>query len=240
MLACTDYIKPIPLEQCLVNSLSTINTNFANLETVTNDLQDRIGKIKQTRTFFYYGPNSGNSARSGMDNNNISRPSDLTIQAFVNDVQNLNLPSISQTGDAAYVIYQKTGFNSESTAGIPPEFVFESQTNTWTATNQVASGQTGSTQGGGKSIKLPNGAWIWAASSYVTAGNSVASYSTTNTTGNVTSEILNSFAPVLVIWRLTYDGSRYLVDLNFPKFTRAQTLGTENSDWNKPQNWAQY
>ena len=240
MLACTDYINVIPLEQCLVNSLSTINTNFVNLETITYDLQDRIGKLKQTRTFFYYGPNSGNSARSGMDNNSISRPSDLTIQAFVNDVQNLNLPSISQTGDAAYVIYQKTGFNSESTAGIPPEFVFESLTNTWTASNLVGTGETASTQGGTGWIKLPNGAWTSAATRSVVAGQSIANYSTTNTTGNVTSEILNSFAPILVIWRLTYDGTRYLVDLNFPKFTRAQTLGTENSDWNKPQNWTTY
>jgi hypothetical protein len=45
-----------------------------------------------------------------MDNNLLSRPSNLTIEAFVNSPTQLNLPSMSSPGDIAYVLYQKTGF----------------------------------------------------------------------------------------------------------------------------------
>ena len=45
-----------------------------------------------------------------MDDNLLTRPSNLTIEAFVNSPNQLNLLSMSDPGDIAYVLYQKTGF----------------------------------------------------------------------------------------------------------------------------------
>jgi hypothetical protein len=112
MSACTDYIKTIYPDECVGDSLSTINSNFSALQVVTCELEQRFDKNKQVRTFFYYGPNARLDATSGMADNSTSRPSDLTIQAFVNSPEQLNLPLISRDGDTAYVVYQKTGFKN--------------------------------------------------------------------------------------------------------------------------------
>jgi hypothetical protein len=61
-----------------------------------------------------------------MDDGKISRPSNLTIQAFINSPSQINLPSISKAGDVAYVIFQKTGFNSTTVdinVNISPVFI---------------------------------------------------------------------------------------------------------------------
>ena len=47
-------------------------------------------------------------------------------------------------------------------------------------------------------------------------------------------------APTFIIWRLTYNGAEYFVDLGFPKFSRNMADGTGNSNWNQPQNWTTY
>lgn len=112
MPACTEYIKTIYPDECVGDSLSTINNNFSALQVVTCELEQRFDKTKQVRTFFYYGPNANLDATSGMMDNSTSRPSDLTIQAFVNSPEQLNLPLISKDGDVAYVVYQKTGFKN--------------------------------------------------------------------------------------------------------------------------------
>lgn len=112
MPACTDYIKTIYPDECVGDSLSTINSNFSALQVVTCELEQRFDKNKQVRTFYYYGPNAEVDATSGMADNSTSRPSDFTIQAFVNSPEQLNLPVISRDGDIAYVIYQKTGFRN--------------------------------------------------------------------------------------------------------------------------------
>jgi hypothetical protein len=49
-----------------------------------------------------------------MDDFQISRPSNMTIEAFVNSPSQLNVPSISNVGDISYVVYQKTGFTGSN------------------------------------------------------------------------------------------------------------------------------
>jgi hypothetical protein len=112
MSACTPYIIPIEETNCLSDSLELLNANFLSLSAVTCTLKQRIDKLKSVRTFFYYGPFSQISSRSGQDPDKLSRPSDETISLFVNSTEQLNLPSISFEGDIAWVIYQKTGFRS--------------------------------------------------------------------------------------------------------------------------------
>jgi hypothetical protein len=114
MAACDTPIRIIDSTECLKDSLKTINDNFKLLEDATCELEQRVENDVQIRTFFYYGPNSAVTPDSGMQDDTISRPSNLTIQAFVNSPSQLNLPEISKNGDIAYVVYQKTGFYSTS------------------------------------------------------------------------------------------------------------------------------
>lgn len=66
--------------------------------------------------------------------------------------------------------------------------------------------------------------------------NITTDYTFTSTT---LTDIFNTFAPVFVIWRLTYSGTDYTVDVGFPRFSQAQT--SDNSlNWNQPQNWGGY
>jgi hypothetical protein len=122
--ACSFLPENISEDECVSSSLSKINRNFQKLEQTVQTLEDRIS-VNQIRTFFYYGPNSATNASSGMQDNNPSRPSSLTIQSYVNDLTQLALPRISKTGDIAYVIYQKTGYFStlgQPFEGIPSRF----------------------------------------------------------------------------------------------------------------------
>ncbi len=133
-IACNAYLERISDDECLGNSLPKINSNFNTLQNILWALRERVDSKVEVRTFFYYGPNaagpagtkgsslppakgapqfSGASpAASGMDDGKTSRPSNLTIQAFINSSSQINLPAISKPGDIAYVIYQKTGFSS--------------------------------------------------------------------------------------------------------------------------------
>lgn len=137
-VACNTNLKGISNDECLGKSLPKINSNFTTLQEILWSLRERADSRVEVRTFFYYGPNSAgpagskngslnpakgvpqaagtSPAASGMDDGKISRPSNLTIQAFINSSSQINLPSISSPGDIAYVIFQKTGFNST----IPP------------------------------------------------------------------------------------------------------------------------
>lgn len=141
-VACNAYLENVSSDECLGSSLPKINTNFNTLQNILWSLRERVDSRVEVRTFFYYGPNStgpaGSKGRtsnpikgapqalaasapspatSGMDDGKISRPSNLTIQAFINSPSQINLPSISKAADVAYVIFQKTGFNSV----IPPD-----------------------------------------------------------------------------------------------------------------------
>jgi hypothetical protein len=179
--ACSNYIERISPDECLNSSLLKINNNFLNLESVVCDLKQRVDKVQNIRTFFYYGPNSETDVTSNMADNQTSRPSDLTIRAFVNSPSELNLPAISQLGDVAYVIYQKTGYLNNKLTDITTDYTFD----------------------------------------------------------KTLTDIFNSYAPVFVIWRLTYTGEDYKVDMGFPRFSQAQTSNTA-LNWNQPQNWLEY
>ncbi len=181
MPACKDFIEKIDASECLKNSLPKINSNFKQLETIACNLKNRIDDLRQIRTFFYYGPNAQNDPTSGMDNNNLSYPSNQTIKAFVNSESQLNLPSISKIHDVAYVYYQKTGFTT-------------------------------------------------------TLGNSISLQNLPQTITNI--DNITSFAPTIIIWRLTYNGLEYDTDIGFPKFTVAQTNNVNN--WNDPATWNQF
>jgi hypothetical protein len=111
MASCIDtLIETIESTSCLRNSLPVINNNFNELNEIVCTLRERANANKQIRTFFYYGPNAQVAPASGMDDNLLTRPSNLTIEAFANSPSQLNLPAISNPGDVAYVLYQKTGF----------------------------------------------------------------------------------------------------------------------------------
>lgn len=49
----------------------------------------------------------------------------------------------------------------------------------------------------------------------------------------------NYTMPVFIIWKLTFNGTRFVTDMGFPKFSAALTTNTgdPNSNWNQPQNW---
>ena len=110
MAECPVNIDLISSDEYIGNSLTKINNNFSTLLTDACNVEQRVDNRVNIRTFFYYGPNSASDATSGMDDNSASRPSDATIENFVNDPSQLDLPTISEPGDIAYVIYQKTGW----------------------------------------------------------------------------------------------------------------------------------
>lgn len=117
-------VRTIFDNECLSDSLTKINNNFLNLQTALCDIKAKADVRVEVRTFFYYGPNGDTNPGDGMQDNQTSRPSDLTIQAFVNSPTQLSLPSFSKPGDIAYVIYQKTGFLNNQLAGINTDYTF--------------------------------------------------------------------------------------------------------------------
>lgn len=117
-------VKTIFDNECLSQSLTKINNNFLNLQTALCDIKAKADARVEVRTFFYYGPNSDIAPGDGMQDDQTTRPSDLTIQAFVNSPTQLNLPSFSKPGDIAYVIYQKTGFLNSLLTNINTDYSF--------------------------------------------------------------------------------------------------------------------
>jgi len=118
MSACSPFIQTIYPTECLSDSLVKINTNFANLQTKVCNIKETADSLIEVRTFWYYGPNAQNDPTSGMQTGVTSRPSNETIKTFVNSQTRLNLPSISDINDIAYVIFQKTGFINNQIQGI--------------------------------------------------------------------------------------------------------------------------
>lgn len=110
MADCPKYISTIRRTEKVGDSLIKINNNFYNLKTVLCEFHDKLDSLVEVRTFFYYGPNAEYTPTSGMQDKNDSRPSNSTIETFVNSSSQLNLRPYSRTGDIAYVIYQKTGY----------------------------------------------------------------------------------------------------------------------------------
>lgn len=113
MATCPRYVSNIQRTEKIGDSLVKINNNFFNLKTALCNMHERVDSIIDVRTFFYYGPNADTTPTSGMQDGVVSRPSNSTIENFVNSPSQLNLPSYSSTGDIAYVVYQKTGYLSK-------------------------------------------------------------------------------------------------------------------------------
>lgn len=112
MITCNTNVDIIFENENIGDSLPKINNNFAKLEQLSDTIRNEINLSKNVRTFFYYGPNApaGDNGTTGMDNNNTSRPSNITIQNFVNSSLGLNSSALSKSGDIVYVVYQKTGW----------------------------------------------------------------------------------------------------------------------------------
>jgi hypothetical protein len=55
-------------------------------------------------------------------------------------------------------------------------------------------------------------------------------------------DLITQFAPIFIIWKLTYNGTTYSVDLGFPKNSQASTSasGAFQSGWNNPLTWTTY
>lgn len=109
-MSCPQFISSIRNTENLGDSLLKINNNFYNLGFALCNLKDRVSSLIDIRTFFYYGTNSAVNPASGMQDNVTSRPSNTTIENFVNERDELDLIPNSKLNDQVYIIYQKTGF----------------------------------------------------------------------------------------------------------------------------------
>lgn len=239
-VACNAYLENVSSDECLGSSLPKINSNFNTLQTILWSLRERADSRVEVRTFFYYGPNSAgptgskasgqlsgggkgpqlppeiSPAGSGMDDNATTRPSNLTIQAFINSSSQINLPSISKPGDITYVIYQKTGFLSTIAQYAP----------TWTSSQNV-----GVTYEQVRNAKGKLTGDIRPVSTR-SQGTNFLQFVTTE-------DIVMALSPTFIIWKLTCSQRlSYLVDQGFPKFHRAQT--NSSSLYNQPQNWSTF
>jgi hypothetical protein len=193
------YVEPINLTENIGDSLVKINNNFWNINEGLCEVKKRIEDTVQVRTFFYYGPNSSADSTSGMQNNITSRPSNLTIENFVNQVGQLNVPAISKKNDIVYVIYQKTGYLAQqatrATSGTVPVLGTSPGSATTTSTNVPIFNPP----------LIKQGPW-----------------STTSP------DRFNVYSPAFIIWRLTFNGAVYKTDNTFPKFSQAETVSTPN------------
>jgi len=189
-MSCPRLIRKIRNTQNIGDSLLTINNNFYSLGTTLCQLKKRVDDLVDIRTFFYYGPNAGIDATSEMQDNKASRPSNTTIENFVNNREELNLAQSSRPNDQVYIIYQKTGFQRNSAALV----------RSGTVTIRVIGGGTKSAN--------------WKA---------------------VFDDQYNTYSPVFIIWKLVYNGNRYIVQPRFPKYTQAETFSTNL--WRSPEFW---
>ena len=205
------YVDRINPTESVGDSLVTLNNNFKNLEDGYCTLKKQIDDIVQIRTFFYYGPNSQTDSTSGMQNNITSRPSNSRITSFVNDPGQLNLPTMSDPGDIAYVIYQKTGY------------LFSRAVRTTSGYVPVV----GTSPAQGVPITSTNDPI------YNPPLTKYGPWSTTSP------DRFNLFSPAYIIWRLTAgDNKQYLMDRGWPRFSQAETMSTPN--WNQPWKWSKY
>jgi len=113
---CPYTIQIIQQDEYIGNSLDKINSNFTALASAACNLEQYLDSAPNIRTFFYYGPNSATDPTSNMVDNASTRPSNTTIQTFVNTDTGLNLLPVSKKYDQTYIIYQKTGWTSTNTS----------------------------------------------------------------------------------------------------------------------------
>lgn len=113
-MANCKLVRKINEVEYLGDSLITLNNNFFTLNRTLCDLKNRLDTKVEVRTFFYYGINAINGKNPSpiynMQDESASRPSNSTIQNFVNSSNQLDLLPVSKKNDQVYVIYQKTGY----------------------------------------------------------------------------------------------------------------------------------
>jgi hypothetical protein len=200
MATCPRYITPITNSENVGDSLIKINNNFWNLKEALCGIVKTLDDTVRVRTFFYYGPNSPNDPNSMavlMREGQASRPANITIETFINT--ELNLPSISDVNDVAYVIYQKTGF------------LMQQAIRTTSGTVPVPGTSAGGAVTTNTNVPI-----------YNPPLTKNVPWSTT------TPDRYGIFSPAFIIWRLTYKFGLYFTDPGFPKFSQAETASTPN------------
>lgn len=238
------------------DSLEKINTNFQNLKQGACIIESELDDLVNIRTFFYYGPNAPTESEAGSweQDNQLNRPSDTTIENFVNGTGQLNLPSISRIGDMAYVIYQKTGWYTQATnyqrSGsdrLPFDrltyYDFQYQA---TKTRQVPYTVTVSRKigiaGGKGGGTVTTTETRYRDETYTvtetTQGSKIETYYVGYNWSTDINDQYTHYVPIFVIYRLTYNGTQYVLDSGFPKYSRANTASTTN--WNNPRTWTTY
>jgi hypothetical protein len=232
-------IQFISQNEYIGDSLPKINTNFQLLTGVACNLQNLLDERVNIRTFFYYGPNTPigtveefNINDSNFEQQNVeARPSYATIQRFINT--EINLPTISENGDIAWVIYQRTGWRNltqeytRSGSGSIPFTIIEAKTVTVQVpvVEAISIGRRGQVVGYTNRTEIRyepvtyNAPYSWSVS---------------------LADQYRNYAPVFVIYKLKYNGTTYtaLSNEGFPKYTRGATASTLN--WNQPQLWNTY
>jgi hypothetical protein len=227
MSTCTTNIEPIYDTEYIGESLTKINDNFERLKNAAKTFEDRVNSNVGVRTFFYYGVNSATDPYSGVQSGVPSVPSVPTIENFVNNANLLNLPAITQIGDIAFVVYQKTGWFQPQTitytrteSGTVPFTVQEKYKQAYTVKIGI-----GGRKGGGTVTKYRDAVRditrtvAWSATLHPTDDNML-------------------FAPIFVLYKLVYSGTRYSAVAGFPKFIQA--TGADTINWNKPNVWSTY
>lgn len=119
MSDCPVKIDLIYDNENIGDSLTKVNQNFTKILSGACLIEQQLENMVNIRTFFYYGPNAPTESEatwstSQLGENSSSRPSASAIESFVNSPSQVNLPAISEVGDIAYVVYQKTGWLTQS------------------------------------------------------------------------------------------------------------------------------
>lgn len=235
MSGCTD-IQFIFEDDYIGDSLAKITSNFSALSAAACSINQQLDARKEVRTFFYYGPNGPNNVPTITEfDNQKSRPSNSTIENFVNN--ELALPSVSQNGDIAWVIYQRTGWQSvsqridKSGSGKVPYQRYETfAVQTWVGIGGIkrirAIGRKKKKGAGGRLVTTYQTRLVtyWAPYSWSVSF----------------ADVNREYAPIFVLYKLVYNSSlnQYKMEPGFPKYTRATTNSTQN--WNKPELWNTY
>jgi hypothetical protein len=223
--SCATNVQLIYGNENIGDSLNKINNNFNLLKTAACDIEKQLDDIVNVRTFFYYGPNSATNSEDGVDSGNLTLPSTTTIQNFVNKSSGLNLPTMSEKGDIAYVVYQKTGWYTNALN------YYRSGSGTVSYNKLVQYQRTETYR-----VRRIGIGWTTRTRTYL-----VSEYHTHYAgyfwSTNI-NDTYNIYTPIFVIYKLTFDGTNYSADAGFPKFTRASSNSTLN--WNNPAAWSIY
>jgi len=238
MSECTD-VQFIYNDEFIGNSLSKINTNFQLLTGAACELQQILDARVNIRTFFYYGPNSPNSATE-FDREEL-KPSNSTIQRFINN--EINLPAISEDGDYAWVVYQRTGWRNliqefqRNSNGTIPFTRIETFTEPQIITVQepvyykISIGKKGKLKGY-KDVQQ---------TIFVPVDRPVTYYAPFAWSVSLADQY-RAYSPIFVIYKLRFDANTntytVLTNEGFPKYSRGVTANTNN--WNRPDLWDIY